>query len=148
MPAYDALAGLHLIIEGYELEGRERSMPSFDRLTTTFHLRGAGQEGLGEDVTYDPDQQRSQQAAGPVLPLAGEWTLDTFSRHLDGLDLFGGEKPSMPAFRYSRKAGIEGFSPPKRSSPSRWRENVSSVHSPASGSTGPAACWERCWSGS
>jgi L-alanine-DL-glutamate epimerase-like enolase superfamily enzyme len=107
MSAYDALAGLHLTIEGYELEGRERSMPSFDRLTTTFHLRGAGQEGLGEDVTYDPGQQRSQQAAGPVLPLAGEWTVDTFSRHLDGLDLFHGEAPTMPAFREYRRWAVE-----------------------------------------
>src|SRR5215207_3739050 len=107
MPAYDALAPLTLTIDAYDLEGRARSMPSFDRLTTTFHLHGAGQEGLGEDVTYDPDQQRSQQAAGPVLPLAGEWTLDGFSRHLDGLDLFHGEEPSMPAFREYRRWAVE-----------------------------------------
>ena len=40
---------------------------------------------------------------------------------------------------------MPGSAPPKRSSPSRWREKESSVHSPASGSTGPASCWAR-WS--
>ena len=46
--------------------------PEFERLTTTIHLHGGGEEGLGEDVTYDPELQRAQQDAGPVLPLAGE----------------------------------------------------------------------------
>src|SRR5918994_86956 len=107
MAAYDALADLPLTVEAYELEGRARTMPRFDRLTTTFHLQGGGEEGLGEDVTYDPDQQRAQQAAGPVLPFAGEWTLDSFSRHLDGLDLFHGEEPAMPAFREYRRWAVE-----------------------------------------
>ena len=82
MALYDALADLPLEIDGYTLEGRTRTItPEFERLTTTIHLQGGGEEGLGEDVTYDPDQQRSQQERGPVLPLAGGWTLGSFSEH-------------------------------------------------------------------
>ena len=107
MPAYDALADLPLTIDDYTLEGRQRALGEFDRRTTTFHLRGGGHEGLGEDVTYDPEQQLAQQEAGPVLPFAGEWTLDSFSRHLDGIDLFHGEEPTMPAFREYRRWAVE-----------------------------------------
>ncbi len=107
MPAYDALADLPLTIDDYTLEGRQRALGEFDRRTTTFHLRGGGHEGLGEDVTYDPEQQVAQQEAGPVLPFAGEWTLDSFSRHLDGIDLFHGEEPTMPAFREYRRWAVE-----------------------------------------
>ena len=46
-------------------------------------LHGGGEEGLGEDVTYDPSEQDTLQSRGPVLPLAGTWTLDSFSRELD-----------------------------------------------------------------
>jgi L-alanine-DL-glutamate epimerase-like enolase superfamily enzyme len=107
MPAYDALADLPLTIDDYTLEGRQRALGEFDRRTTTFHLRGGGHEGQGEDVTYDPEQQLAQQEAGPVLPFAGEWTLDSFSRHLDGIDLFHGEEPTMPAFREYRRWAVE-----------------------------------------
>ena len=107
MAAYDALADLPLTIDAYELEGRQRQTGEFDRRTTTFHLQGGGEEGLGEDVTYDPEHQAAQQEAGPVLPFAGEWTLDSFSRHLDGIDLFHGVEPTMPAYREYRRWAVE-----------------------------------------
>jgi hypothetical protein len=108
MALYDALADLPLEIDSYTLEGRSRSFrPGWDRLTTTIHLAGGGQEGLGEDVTYEPDLQRAQQAAGPVLPLAGSWTIDSFSRHIDEIDLFGGNEVSMPAYRDYRRWAFE-----------------------------------------
>ncbi len=90
MAAYDALAALPLRIDGYELEGRSRQIGPFLRRTSIVHLQGGGEEGLGEDVIWDPELQGAQQDAGPVLPLAGEWTLDSFSRQLETLDLFGG----------------------------------------------------------
>ena len=94
MALYDALADLPLEIDEYALEGRARTIsPEFERLTTTIHLQGGGEEGLGEDVTYSPELQTAQQEAGPVLPLAGRWTLDSFSRQLGELDLFGGRGP-------------------------------------------------------
>src|SRR5829696_425932 len=108
MPLYDALADLPLQIDSYTLEGRQRTIsPEVDRLTTTIHLLGGGEEGLGEDVTYTPELQTAQQEAGPVLPLAGSWTVDSFSRHLDGLDLFHGVDPGMPAFRHYRRWAFE-----------------------------------------
>ncbi len=105
---YDRLADLPLRIEGYALEARERAVSEqFKRVTTTFHLGGEGEEGHGEDVTYGEDEQRAQQERGPDLPLAGDWTLDSFSRHVGTLDLFPGIEPEMPAFRLYRRWAIE-----------------------------------------
>ena len=108
MTLYDALAQLPLEIDSYALEERSRTISAeFERVTTTIHLHGGGEEGLGEDVTYGPDDQRAQLDAGPVLPLAGSWTIDSFSRHLDGLDLFGGAEPGMPAYFDYRRWAFE-----------------------------------------
>jgi hypothetical protein len=92
--SYDAIKDLPLEIEGYELEGREFHLEGteFDRLTTTIHLKGGGHEGLGEDVVYDALDHVAFQDAGPVLDLAGEHTIASFSELLDGLPLF----PSPP----------------------------------------------------
>ena len=67
-------------------------------MTTVITLHGAGEEGLGEDVVYDEIDHETQLAAGPTLPLAGDWTLDGFARHLDGLALF----PAEPVRAFSR----------------------------------------------
>ena len=105
---YERVSELPLTIEEYSLEGRERAVnPEFTRVTTTYHLRGAGEEGLGEDVTYDPDEQREQLARGPSLPLAGEWTFGEFARHVGELDLFPAGAPDMPAFLLYRRWAIE-----------------------------------------
>jgi len=105
---FDRLADLALEIDDYELERRRRQVSaSFERVSTTFHLRGGGDEGLGEDVTYEPDDQARQIGAGPVLPLAGSWTLASFSEHLAGLDLFHGTPPSFPAYLEYRTWAIE-----------------------------------------
>jgi L-alanine-DL-glutamate epimerase-like enolase superfamily enzyme len=104
---YDLIADLPLRVEHHDLEPLERVSPVFTRRTTVFHLRGNGEEGVGEDVTYDPDEQQRQQEAGPVLPLEGDWTIDSFSAHLATLDLFGGGTPSMPAYRDYRTWAIE-----------------------------------------
>src|SRR5215213_4239029 len=90
MGTYDALAELPLTIDEYALEERSRAIGEFQRVTVTIALRGGGETGLGEDVNYDPDDQRAALAAGPVLPLAGTWTVEEFSRHLEALDLSGG----------------------------------------------------------
>src|SRR5215218_5366974 len=111
MAMYDALADLPLQIDAYTLEGRARHIVAgefqMDRLTTTIHLQGGGEEGLGEDVTYTPELQTAQQETGPVLPLAGDWTIDSFSQHLAMLDLFHGVDPDMPAFRHYRRWAFE-----------------------------------------
>ena len=104
MTTFETVSELPLTIEDYSLEGRERAVnPEFTRVTTTYHLQGAGEEGLGEDVTYDPDEQREQLARGPSLPLAGEWTFGEFARHVGELDLFPAGAPAMPAYRLYRR---------------------------------------------
>jgi L-alanine-DL-glutamate epimerase-like enolase superfamily enzyme len=86
---FDLLADLPLRVDSYELEGLSRTVSSqFERLSTVVHLQGAGHTGLGEDVVYDGVDQTNLQEAGPVLPLAGSYTLAEFCEKLDGLDTF------------------------------------------------------------
>ena len=86
---YDSVRDLPLVVEGYDLDGHQYDVRAdFTRKTTVIRLSGAGEEGVGEDVTYDGDLQDAQQARGPVLTLAGEWTIESFSRHLESIALF------------------------------------------------------------
>jgi hypothetical protein len=103
---YELLAGLALEVDGYDLEPLEQRLSAeFTRYTTVIHLRGGGEEGLGEDVTYDGLDHVAIRDAGPVLPLAGSYTLDSFSRKLDSLDLF----PAPPVREVSRDFRRWGF---------------------------------------
>jgi L-alanine-DL-glutamate epimerase-like enolase superfamily enzyme len=100
---YELLAELPLLIEGYELEGHEVAFSSeFVRKTTVIRLHGAGETGLGEDVTYAAEDQEALQREGVGRwQLAGEWTLASFAEHLRSLDLF--PRPTeRPEFRLYR----------------------------------------------
>jgi L-alanine-DL-glutamate epimerase-like enolase superfamily enzyme len=89
MSTFAALADLPLEVDGYELEGLRAQVSSgFERLSTIVHLRGGGEEGVGEDVVYDPEDHVALQEAGPVAPLAGRYALGEFCEFIDGLDLF------------------------------------------------------------
>jgi L-alanine-DL-glutamate epimerase-like enolase superfamily enzyme len=102
---YERVRGLPLVIERYDLEGHEYVIgPEFTRKTTVIRLEGAGEEGLGEDVTYDAPEHDAQQARGPVLPFAGEWTLDSFSQHLETQPLFAREPERHAYLDYRRWA--------------------------------------------
>jgi L-alanine-DL-glutamate epimerase-like enolase superfamily enzyme len=104
MSTFDALAGLPLEVEDYALEGLRADVSSgFERLTTVVHLRGAGAEGIGEDVVYDAGDQRLLQEAGPVQPLAGRYTLADFCELIDGLDLFPQEPEHGDVSRLYRR---------------------------------------------
>jgi L-alanine-DL-glutamate epimerase-like enolase superfamily enzyme len=108
MSTYERVANLPLTIDGYALEGLSRTVSSgFERVTTIIRLQGGGEEGVGEDVTYDAELQRAQQDLGPVLPLAGEWTFRSFSEHLGGLDLFPAGAPERDVFRNYRRWAFE-----------------------------------------
>src|SRR3954453_17776205 len=108
MPLYDRVADLPLKMGGYALRGAPRTVSSgVGRISAIFELFGAGETGEGEDVTYSADAQVAQQAAGPVLELAGEWTFGSFSEHLGTLDTFPGFEPEMPVFRTYRRWGFE-----------------------------------------
>ena len=98
MSLYERVAGLPVRIEGYSLDVRALPLaPEFVRLTTVVRLHGAGEEGVGEDVSYDPLEHESQAAAGPVLPLQGQRSLDELSRHIDTLDFWHGGPPVREA---------------------------------------------------
>jgi L-alanine-DL-glutamate epimerase-like enolase superfamily enzyme len=105
--AWQRIAALELVVEGYELERLAVELsPEFTRVTTVVHLHGAGHKGAGEDVTYSTQEHDAFQAAGPVLPLAGRWTIATFNEHLGSLDLFP-SAPDSPVYRRYRRWGIE-----------------------------------------
>src|SRR5215831_11886326 len=94
-----ALLDLPLDIEDVELERRELAVsPEFRRVTTTVRLRGGGEEGLGEDITYQADLHDTF----PVPPVAGAWTIDSFSKSLDGFRFFHEELPDKAADDYRR----------------------------------------------
>ena len=89
MSLYDAVRDLPIHIDDYSLEGLElQARPEFLRKTTIVHLHGAGEEGIGEDVTYEAAEHDRQQERGPTLLIAGDWTLHTFSEHLETVALF------------------------------------------------------------
>jgi hypothetical protein len=94
-------------IESYELEGLEyRISDQFVRKTTVIRLRGGGHEGIGEDVTYSPQDQEALQEEGATLPLAGSHTIDSFSKLLERLSLFP-SGPGLEAFRNYRRWAYE-----------------------------------------
>jgi hypothetical protein len=86
MSSFDLVAGLPLVVGSYELEGLEQPVSAdFARRSTVIRLRGDGEEGVAEDVTYDAEDQGRFQAAGPTLDLAGEHTLASLSERFEGL---------------------------------------------------------------
>jgi len=89
MSTYELVADLPVHIEGYALEGLVQDVSSdFTRKSTVIRLHGGGEEGLGEDIVYEPVDHEIAQQAGPTLPLAGDWTIASFAGQLATLDLF------------------------------------------------------------
>jgi L-alanine-DL-glutamate epimerase-like enolase superfamily enzyme len=106
MSTYDLVADLPLSIEAYALEGLVQNVSSdFERKSTIIHLQGAGEEGLGEDVVYDAVDHEIAQRAGPALPLAGDWTIRSFSEHLATLSLF----PEAPQREVSQLYRVRAY---------------------------------------
>jgi hypothetical protein len=104
---YDAVRDLPLEVDGYELELLSlQARPDFLRKTTVVRLRGGGEEGIGEDVTYDGEEHDRLQKRGPDLPLTGSWTLQAFSEQLATLPLFAAE-PAQRAYQDYRRWGFE-----------------------------------------
>src|SRR4029453_3540978 len=83
MPLYDAVKDLPLTIERVELEPHALPLKHMTRRTTVVHLHGAGQEGVGEDVSYDGELQLAFTL--DALPdLVGEHTVASFSSLAEG----------------------------------------------------------------
>jgi hypothetical protein len=90
MSLFDRVADLPLIVEQAELEPLAVTLSEqFTRRCTVVRLRGRGEEGVGEDVSYEEELQLAFQAEGPPPGLEGEWTLASFSEAL----------PELPGFR-------------------------------------------------
>jgi len=95
MATYDLIADLPLRIDSLVLEGRELQLSEeFVRKTTLIHLEGGGERGTGEDVVYDAEDHDILQAAGgDSIDLAGDWTIDSFSKRLEEVSVW----PQEPA---------------------------------------------------
>src|SRR6266849_6649350 len=90
-----------LEIEDVRLERLELAVsPEWTRATTVVHLRGGGVEGVGEDVTYQPELHDRV----PAPDVVGSWTLDSFSGQLDDFDFFEDAPEDSAARDYRRWA--------------------------------------------
>jgi hypothetical protein len=107
MSLWERVRDLPLRVGDYSLETLSVAVSSeFTRKTTVVRLHGAAEEGVGEDVTYDAAEHDLAAAAGPMHPLAGSWTLASFSEQLDRAELFDHE-PRMHAARDYRRWAYE-----------------------------------------
>ena len=113
MALFDRVADLPVVVDGSDLERRERETSSdVTRVTTVVSLHGDGHTGRGEDVTYDAEDhealldRRGTDDATP-FPITGEYTLAAFSTHLEGVDLFPGGEPAREASRRYRRWAFE-----------------------------------------
>jgi hypothetical protein len=96
---FSRLVALPVEVESYRLEPHELQASSeFTRLSTVVRLTGAGEEGIGEDVTYDALDHVALQEAGPNQPLQGSFSLAELCEKIAGLDLF----PAPPVTDVSR----------------------------------------------
>ena len=101
MSSYERIAELPLEVDALVLEGRElRFTEDFTRMTTLVQLSGGGETGVGEDVTYDGLDHVAFQAEAEALDraLAGSYTIDSFSRRLDDVEMW----PVPPVRDFSR----------------------------------------------
>ncbi len=107
MRTYDAISNLPVTIDSYALDGLVRDVSSgFERHSTVIRLEGGGEQGVGEDVTYDTPDHALLQAAGARQPLAGEHTIGSFGALLAELDLFP-ESPQREVSRRYRRWAFE-----------------------------------------
>jgi hypothetical protein len=91
--SFDAIGDLSLEIESCEFEGLEIALGDFERLTTIVKLRGVGEEGIGEDVVYDPVDHIAQQDHGAPEGIAFSGSFAEFSTRLDSINLFPAAEP-------------------------------------------------------
>jgi hypothetical protein len=89
---YDRVADLPVVIEAATLQGRSvETSYGFTRPTTVVSLSGAGETGVGEDVTTDPADHDRFQREGIGADLTGRYTFDEFSGRITALDIVDSE---------------------------------------------------------
>ena len=107
MSLWPKLADLPLSVEGYELDTLSAELAGgIVRTTILVRLHGAGQDGLGEDVGVMPDAEDPLANAPRSLPLAGEWTLESFCDHLAAVEQWQ-EPPEWDLMRLWRNWAFE-----------------------------------------
>jgi hypothetical protein len=101
MTHWERLANLTLDVEEFSTERKSVDVSSqFTRVSTTVVLRGAGEEGRGEDVTYTPEDHDWF----PQLDPPGKTTLGELSSLVAGLQFFEGEPKMAASLDYRRWA--------------------------------------------
>src|SRR5215204_4554041 len=107
MSLWPKLADLPLVVEGYELGTLSAEMSNGQvRTTILVRIHGAGHEGLGEDVGVMPDDDDPLAKVPASLPLAGEWTLESFCDHLGTVEQWP-EPPQWDLARLWRNWAFE-----------------------------------------
>ncbi|WP_227379476.1 hypothetical protein [Haladaptatus halobius] len=127
MELYDQIKDLEFTIESYDLHYKEQnssgdfartsiildvqdekpSSPGFTRPCTQISLSGNGSRGWGEDVIYDKVDHHALIESTTLLPLTGEYTIESFSATLNELDLFPDRPPEREASRFYRRWAFE-----------------------------------------
>jgi len=108
MSHFETLAALPIEIESYELEDHDRDFSAeFTRPSTVIRMRGAGEDGIGEDVVYDVLDHVAHRDAGPTHDLTGAKTFGDACDLFAQLDLFPGSPPAMDASRHYRRWAFE-----------------------------------------
>ncbi len=78
MPTFDSIRNLELVVDRVELEHLALPLRHLTRRTTVVRLHGRGQEGAGEDVSYEEELQLA--FTDDALPdLRGTHTIESFS---------------------------------------------------------------------
>src|SRR5690348_2547989 len=104
MSTWDRVRELSLSIEEVSTSTLRLPLGEWTRKTTVVELRGGGETGAGEDVTYDANEHEERF---PRFDLAGEWTLASFSAHLDTVALFPHGEPQQHAYLDYRRWALE-----------------------------------------
>lgn len=105
----DELAALSLAVEHVAVERLERAVADGTvRRTALVRLRGAGEEGLGEEVTFQPDDllQPGDERLRDVLEAGRPRTLGELWELLDGADLCR-RPPRFDVVRSYRRWAVE-----------------------------------------
>ena len=85
---WSKLAELPRVVEACEYERLHAILAhESERITTHVRLSGAGEDGLGADVSVPREDGQSLHEARPALPLTGEWTLAGFCNQIATLEL-------------------------------------------------------------
>jgi hypothetical protein len=103
MALWDRLAQLEVEVEAAATDRNSVDVSTqFTRVTTEIKLRGRGEEGVGEDVTYNAEDHEWF----PTVEPTGRTTLGELSQALEGVKLFSGE-PQMDASNDYRRWALD-----------------------------------------